>query len=462
MLLAVVYMSQSSPYSIKAGRYRALARTIQLKGAHYFITQELVPMKKDKIHQGTNALRQNSEKVGSSTRKPKSNAEGLNSKESTVYPSSISAPQLKSVRGPEKKKGVSAVVYCERMFGSIDGKTANGLVRYSEKYTILAIIDSEKDGLDSGVVLGDDANGIPICHDLGAVIAHVGGVPDFFIFGIAPASGKLSPSERTLILKAMAMGMNIVSGLHEFLNEDLELLKASHIFKVDMIDVRMPRPKKALRVFRDLIDTVTCPRLAVLGTDCAIGKRTTATILTRALKQMGLKAVLISTGQTGLIQGSHYGVALDAVPSQFCTGELEATILEAFENEDPDILIVEGQGALSHPAFSTSSFILRGSRPHAVLLQHAPGRPHRCDFEGMALPTPASEIHLIETFSNTKVIGITINHENLSPDEVHETIKNYEVELDLPVADPLEQPQKLAELVMAFFPILEKEVAVCP
>ena len=117
-----------------------------------------------------------------------------------------------------------------------------------------------------------------------------------------------------------------------------------------------------------------------------------------------------------MMQGSRHGVALDAVPSQFCCGELEATIVEAFEEDDPDIIIVEGQGALSHPAFSTSAFILRGSVPDGVILQHAPKREHRCDFEQMKMPTPESEIRLIEAFSDTKVIGLTINHENMSDD----------------------------------------------
>ena len=111
----------------------------------------------------------------------------------------------------------------------------------------------------------------------------------------------------------------------------------------------------------------TCPRIAVLGTDCAIGKRTTANILTKALNDRGIKTVMIGTGQTGLIQGARYGVALDAIPSQFCAGELEATIVEAFENENPDVIIIEGQGSLSHPAFSSTSFILRGSCPNGVV-----------------------------------------------------------------------------------------------
>ena len=86
-------------------------------------------------------------------------------------------------------------------------------------------------------------------------------------------------------------------------------------------------------MFSGKIAHVTCPRIAVLGTDGAIGKRTTATVLTRALNEFGIKAAMVSTGQTGLIQGARYGIALDAIPSQFCSGEMEATMVDAFETE---------------------------------------------------------------------------------------------------------------------------------
>ena len=359
----------------------------------------------------------------------------------------------------EQDRVATAVVYCEANFGAIDGKTANGLVRHSEKYDILSVIDSEKAGLDSGVVLGDEPNAIPICRSLAHALAHAGSIPDYFIFGMAPASGMLSSHERGLVLEAMDLGMNIVNGLHEFLNDDPVFASASVAKNVEILDVRKPRAKKDLRLFSGRIADVTCPRISVLGTDCAIGKRTTATILTRALNARGLNAVMVSTGQTGLIQGARYGVALDAVPSQFCAGELEAAIVEAFECEDPDVIIIEGQGALSHPAYSTSSFILRGSCPDGVVLQHAPGRPRRCDFEQMAMPIPATEINLIETFSDTKVIGLTINHENMTDTEVSAAITLYESELGIPVTDALTLPcERLVEMVFAAFPELEEEL----
>ncbi len=366
------------------------------------------------------------------------------------------AMSVPSLFAGDKKRVATAIVYCEANFGAIDGKTANGLIRRSEKYEILSVIDSEKAGLDTGMVLDNKPNAIPICRDLADSLAQAGSVPDFFIFGMAPSSGMLSKHERGLVLEAMSHGMNIVNGLHEFLNDDPVFAAACVASKVEILDVRKPRDKKDLHMFSGRIAEVTCPVIAVLGTDCAIGKRTTANIITSALNESGIKTVMVGTGQTGLIQGARYGVALDAVPSQFCAGELEATIVKAFENENPDVIIVEGQGALSHPAFSSSSFILRGSCPNGVVLQHAPRRSKRCDFEGMEMPTPATEINLIETFADTRIIGLTINHEDMSDTEVSAAITQYEHELGIPTTDALTRsPERLVEMVLAAFPELQ-------
>jgi len=319
------------------------------------------------------------------------------------------------------------------------------------------VIDSRLKGRDAGDVLGDEPNSIPICADLEHAIALAGCVPDYFIFGIAPSSGMLSPVERGVILEAMGRGMNVVSGLHEFLNDDPVFSAACVAHGVTIDDVRKPRDKKHLATFTGRIAEMDCVRIAILGTDCAIGKRTTATILTQALNARGIKAVMVGTGQTCLIQGARYGVALDATPSQFCAGEMERTILDAVAAEDPDVIIVEGQGALSHPAYLTSGFILRGSQPHGVILQHAPARDTRADFEKMPMPDPASEINLIETFSDTKVIGLTINHEHMSDAEVTAAIALYEVALGIPATDALTRPtDMLTEMVTQAFPELER------
>jgi uncharacterized NAD-dependent epimerase/dehydratase family protein len=353
------------------------------------------------------------------------------------------------------KRTATAIVYCEANFGAIDGKTANGLVRHSERYEILSIIDSKKAGLDAGMVLDNKPNAIPIFRDLAEALAKSVTLPDYFIFGMAPSSGMLSLHERSVMLEAIGHGLNIVNGLHEFLNDDPVFIAASAASNVEILDVRKPPDKKDLHTFSGDIGRVTCPRIAVLGTDCAIGKRTTATILARALNDRGVKAVMIGTGQTGLIQGARYGVPIDAIPSQFCAGELEATIVNAFTIESPDVILIEGQGALSHPAFSSSSFILRGACPDAVVLQHAPGRGSRCDFPTMSMPTPAAEINLIETFSKTKVIGFSLNHYNLSDAEVSAAILRYEDELGIPTTDALSRPsERLVEMVFRAFPKL--------
>ena len=350
----------------------------------------------------------------------------------------------------------TAVVYAEAFFGTPDGKTANGLVRHSEKYEILAVIDSTKNGLDAGDYLDERPNGIPICTDLAAAVALCGYVPDFFIIGVAPLSGLLSPRERGVVLGAMGRGMSIVNGLHEFLNDDLEFTAAAATNGVRLLDVRRPRAKKDLRMFTGRIDDVTCPRIAVLGTDGAIGKRTTATILTQALNERGIRAVLVGTGQTGLIQGARYGVALDAIPCQFCSGEMEAVVVEAFEAEDPDVIIVEGQGALSHPAYLSSTFILRGARPTAAILQHAPARRMLGDFPDVPTPTPLSEIALLRAFAGVEVIGLTINHEDMTDAEVSAAIILYELELGIPATDALTRPvARLVDMVVGAYPELE-------
>ncbi len=353
-----------------------------------------------------------------------------------------------------------AIVYCDAQLGRIDGKTANGLVRHSERYEIIAVIDHTQAGRDAGEVLEEAPNGIMCCVDLDAAITTAGRPPDLLIVGVAPTSGLLSATERAVLLDAMSRGLGIVNGLHEFLNDDPEFAAAAAINDVEIVDVRRPKAKADLHMFDGSILGVTCPRIAILGTDGAIGKRTTATILTRALNASGVRAVLVGTGQTSLIQGARHGVALDAVPAQFVAGELEAAVVAAFETEDPDVIIVEGQGALSHPTYLSSTAILRGSRPEAVILQHAPARRTVSDFPAFAMPTPSSEIQLIETFAETKVIGLTINHENMTDSEVSAAIALYELELGIPATDALTRPtDRLVEMVLAAFPGLRARTA---
>ncbi|WP_299961065.1 DUF1611 domain-containing protein [uncultured Roseobacter sp.] len=386
------------------------------------------------------------------------NAEKPTTRLSTMGPQA--PPDVSAARRSHTKKAVtngvpSAVVYCERNFGQIDGKTANGLVRHSQAYRILSIIDSKLEGRDSGQVLDNVSNAIPIVEDLEAAVTREVHIPDTLIYGMAPSTGKMSPADREVVLDAIALGMNIVSGLHEYLGDDPEIRGVADAANVTIRDIRKPQPSKDMRLFDGSVSKVKAIRIAVLGTDCAIGKRTTATVLAKALNARGIKTVLVGTGQTGLMQGAKYGIAMDAVPPQFCCGELERVIVAASHGDEPDVILIEGQGALSHPAFCTSAFILRGSQPQAVILLHAPKRAHRCDFPTMPMPEPKSEIALIEAFADTRVIGVTINHEAMTDAEVGQAIDSLSRALGVPVTDALTRPEvQLADMVLAGFPQL--------
>jgi len=349
----------------------------------------------------------------------------------------------------------SAFVYCEGHFSGLDGKTAHGLVRHCDGYNIRAVIDSHCAGLDAGFVLDGIANGIPIVADLAEALALLDGSKGTLIYGMAPASGLFSDEDRHTLLTAMAAGLNLVSGMREFLGDEAAFQATAQQHGVAIRDVRRPSALRDLKLFSGSISRVPCARIAVLGTDGAIGKRTTATLLVEALRDVGISAVLVNTGQTGLIQGGRYGVPLDAIPSQFGSGEVEAAVVAAYEAERPQVIVIEGQGALSHPAYLSSSFILRGSQPQAVILQHAPARRHLSDFPFVPMPTPASEIRLIESFAPTRVIGLTINHEGMDDAQLTAAIALYESELSIPVTDAISRPAaNLVTMVVRAFPEL--------
>ncbi|WP_299353586.1 DUF1611 domain-containing protein [uncultured Shimia sp.] len=383
------------------------------------------------------------------------NAKGKQTPFCNLVASAAITPKLHISKAP------TAIVYCEGNFSKIDGKTANGLVRHSQAYRIVSVVDSEYGGSDSGQILDGIINNVPIFPTLEAAVIHEPAIPNTMIYGMAPSTGKLSQTDRDVVLDAIALGMNIVSGLHEYLSDDTEIAMFAKSKGVTIRDIRKPKLSKDMRLFDGSVADVHAVRIAVLGTDCAIGKRTTATVLAHALNALNIKTVLVGTGQTGLMQGAIYGVAMDAVPPQFCCGELEGAIVAASDGEQPDVILIEGQGALSHPAFCTSAFILRGSQPDAVILQHAPERVHRCDFPDMPMPDPATEIALIESFADTKVIGLTINHEGMSEAAITTAITAYSQRLELPVTDALVCPtEHLVQFVLSAFPELHQKPEV--
>ena len=349
----------------------------------------------------------------------------------------------------------TALVYCENQFGLVDGKTASGLVRHSETYTVVGVIDSSLAGKDAGEELGEGKNGIPIFANLKDALSKLSEVPDCYIYGKAPLEAFISMEERNLILEAMENGMDIINGLHQFFSEDREFIHMATRNDVQIKDIRKPPRLKDLHVFTGKRSEVTVPVVAVLGTDCACGKRTTAVELNYALNSLGIKSVLVATGQSGLMQGAMYGVAIDAMVSQFVVGEIENAVVQAFNNENPDIILVEGQSAVSHPAFMGSLGILKGSNPDGVILQHPPARKTRCDFPNLKMPDVGSEIKLIEAISQARVFAITLSHEDLSDKEILGIIANYEKKFQLATTDVLIHGcQKLVQALSHQFPLL--------
>ena len=353
----------------------------------------------------------------------------------------------------------TALVYCENQFGLVDGKTATGLVRHSEIYNIVGVIDSSLAGKDAGEELGEEKSGIPIFINLDDALSKLSKVPDCYIYGKAPIEAYISTEERNLVLEAMENGMDIINGLHQFFSEDREFVQMAAQNDIQIKDIRKPPKIKDLHVFTGQISKVNVPVIAVLGTDCACGKRTTAVELNNSLNNLGIKSVLIATGQSGLMQGAMYGVSMDALVSQYVIGEIENSVIQAFENENPDIILVEGQSALSHPAFMSSLGILKGSMPDGIILQHPPARTFRCDFPDLEMPIVESEIKLIETISQAKVMAIALSHEDLSDEEMMKIIKRYEMKFQLPTTDVLNHGcHKLVQTLSNHFPKLNQNI----
>lgn len=203
------------------------------------------------------------------------------------------------------------------------------------------------------------------------------------------------------------------------------------------LTIRKPPKRKDLHLFTGQIFENKIPVIVVTGTDCAVGKMTTARYIVEALKKENINAVFIATGQAGLLQGAKYGMALDVLTSGFTTGEVEKAILDAVNTEHPDIIIVEGQGGLSHPAFNSSAAIIKGSNADAIIIQHPPKRKSRCDFPTIPMPILKDEIKLNEVFSKSKVIAITINDEDMTDDELENTITDYQGRFKIPVTNVL-------------------------
>ncbi|MBI1850963.1 MAG: DUF1611 domain-containing protein [Planctomycetes bacterium] len=344
-----------------------------------------------------------------------------------------------------------ALVLCEGCYGSTDGKTAHGLVRFTRRYRVRAVIDSTLAPADAGDVLDGRHRDIPIVASLDEGL-RISPPPTHLVVGVATAGGKLPADFRGVIAKALERGLHVDSGLHEFLGDDPEFAAIGKRTGARIRDVRKPPPRSALHFFSGKIAQVDCPRIAILGTDSAIGKRTTAWLLVQALERAGRRAELIGTGQTAWMQGVRFGFILDSTVNDFVAGEIEHAVWSAWNKARPEFIVIEGQGSLIHPAFPGGFELLGAAKPDAVVLQHAPGRREIDGFPGTPLAPPQRHVDVIRLVSGTPTIAITVSREGLAPVDVAAAARDLARESGIAAIDPLaDDGASFAALVIRHF-----------
>jgi uncharacterized NAD-dependent epimerase/dehydratase family protein len=353
-----------------------------------------------------------------------------------------------------------ALVYCQGALGTTNGKTAHGLIRRSKRYKVLAVIDRTHSGADAGDVIGDGACGIPVLPEVRPAIewARSQDTPaTHLVVGLAPDGGRLSQQGRRDIRIAIDAGLDIHAGLHDFLTDDSDLVAAAREAGVALVDVRKPPPRRKLHFFSGKIEQVDSLKIAMLGTDSAVGKRTTAWLLVDALAAAGFTSELIGTGQTAWLQGSRYGIVLDSLVNDFVSGEIEHAVWSAWRNRTPDALVIEGQGSLMNPAYPGGFEILAAGRPDVVILQHAPSRVTYDGFPHHPLHPIERQIEAVQILSDKPVVALTINHENLDPEATRKACRELESQTGLPVLDPLRDgAERLVEVLRPYLDARKK------
>ena len=334
----------------------------------------------------------------------------------------------------------NAIVYCEGAFNTPNGKTAHGLVRFTNRYRVLSVVDSRYADQDAGAVLDGKANRIPIFGSLEQAVKETDShthPATHFVVGLAPDGGRLNSKARQDAKNAVSFGLNVDCGLHDYLSEDSEMKKLAAQYDVKIRDIRKPPRIQKLHFFSGKIEEVSALKIAVLGTDSAIGKRTTAWLIVNGFKDLGLRAEMIGTGQTAWMQGVKYGLIMDSLVNDFVAGEIEHAVWSAWQDEKPDIIVIEGQGSLMNPAYPGGFEILAAGRPDIIILQHAPARLEYDGFPGYPIQPLTQQIQVIELLSGKPVVAVTINHEGLSFDQIPSVCDAIQKEVGLPAFDVL-------------------------
>ena len=307
------------------------------------------------------------------------------------------------------------------------GKTMRGIVRYGPD-PVVAILDSKR--------AGEEHEGIPI---VGTVADAVPYAPTVAVVGVATQGGRFPPAWRELLKDSIAAGLDVESGLHEFISEDPELTKLAHANGVELRDLR--KPPGGLNVPTGANLEVDATIVLTVGSDCAIGKKTVAVELDLEARNRGLDSVFVPTGQTGIAIAG-WGIAVDAVVSDFLAGAAEWLVVEG-ARRGGKLLFVEGQGSLVHPLYSGVTLgLVHGSTPHAFVLCHAAGATEIEGCPGHPIPPLRDLVELHERIAlparKAKVLCVAVNTAAIaSDDQARRAIAEIADETGLPADDPV-------------------------
>ena len=345
------------------------------------------------------------------------------------------------------------LILAEGSFSLHGAKTASSAIRYLPE-RVTAVIDSTQAGRTVGEVLGF-GGAIPIVATLEEGLAVGDPRPTALLIGVAPRSGRLPAEWIPLVVRAVEHGLDVVSGLHDFLSDIPEIRAAAERAGVSIVDLR--RPPTDLLVSTARAREVDAFTVLTVGTDCNIGKMTAGLEIRRGLEQAGARVVFAPTGQTGiLIEG--WGIAVDAVVSDFVAGAAERLVLEGAKRVGPGgIVLVEGQGSLIHPGYSGVTLgLLHGTLPSAMILCHEATRTRirsdgAYDFVRMPSLTEAIRMNeaMLEPLRPARVIGISLKTTELPEAEARLAVQRAEEETGLPATDPVRfGPEPLVRAIL--------------
>lgn len=329
-----------------------------------------------------------------------------------------------------------AIIITNGLLATDDAKTAHGLIRESNRYEIAAVIDHVHAGKDAGIVLDGKHRNIPV---LATVEAAMPLQPGFCIVGVATVGGTFPGDLMEQVKTAIRQKLSVVNGLHDHLSERPEIWQLAAENEVELIDIRLPKKRKDLHFWSGKIFQVKTPIIAVIGTDCSLGKRTTTRFVMNECLKAGINAQMIYTGQTGWLQGGQYGFIFDSTLNDFVSGELEHAILRCQEETTPDCILLEGQSALRNPSGPCGSEMLVSGNAKSVILVHAPKRTYyEHDPAWGPIHSIESEMALIALYG-AKVIAIALNTEHCSSEEAFAFQAQYQAAANIPVLLPLQE-----------------------